>query len=171
MLGRHVIALPQPSSGDAQLAASIDTLRGPSDKGQMIAVHVLYAECRCSQRIVDHIALSARPSFVHEIALVVGPGALLDDKLASRGIRVVHVASDELERRYHVVAVPMLIVEGPNSAIRYAGGYTTEKQGLEPRDLEIIAEARVTKTQQALPILGCAVSEKLKKQLDPTGLL
>jgi len=172
MLGRHVVPLPRPSADDAALAAALVALRPPESATRFFAVHVLFAECRCSQRIAEHLLASTRPPEVSEAVLLVGENASLEASLRSKGFGVRRVDVDELDRRYHVKAVPILVVLAPDGAVRYAGGYTTSKQGPDPRDLDIIARARDEKTLlKALPVFGCAVAEKLRSRLDPTGLL
>jgi hypothetical protein len=133
---------------------------------------VLFAECRCSQRIAEHLLASTRPPDVSEAVLLVGENAELEASLRSRGFGVTRVGVDDLDTRYHVKAVPILVVLAGDATVRYAGGYTTSKQGPDPRDLEIIAQARTEGTLlKALPVFGCAVAEKLRSRLDPTGFL
>jgi hypothetical protein len=172
MLGRHVVPLPRPSADDAALAAALVALRRPEDATRFLAVHVLFAECKCSQRIAEHLLASIRPPNLSEAVLLVGENPELAAKLRAEGFAVTRVDIDELHTRYHVKAVPILVVLGPDATVRYAGGYTTTKQGPDPRDLETIARARTEGTLlKALPVFGCAVADKLRTRLDPTGLL
>lgn len=172
MLARHLVPLPRPSRDDVALAALLQPVRGELGASpRWSAVHVLYTSCKCSQRIADHLLSSQRPADVAETVLLVGTDAKLSDKLRARGFRVVETDANELEERYHVKAVPLLVVFGADSAVRYAGGYTERKQGPEPSDLSIIARARTDSTLRALPVFGCAVAEELRTRLDPTGVL
>jgi len=172
MLGRHVVPLPRPSADDTALAAALTSLRRPENAARFFAVHVLFAECRCSQRIAEHLLTSPRPPEVSEAVLLVGENAALEASLRAKGFGVTRVDVDELDTRYHVKSVPILVVLAPDATVRYAGGYTTSKQGPDPRDLDIIARARTEGTLlKALPVFGCAVAEKLRSRLDPTGLL
>jgi hypothetical protein len=172
MLARHVVPLPRPSANDTALAAALLALRRPENATRLFAVHVLFAECRCSQRIAEHLLASTRPPDVSEAVLLVGENAELEASLRSKGFGVTRVGVDELDTRYHVKAVPILVVVAADATVRYAGGYTTSKQGPDPRDLDIIAQARTDGTLlKALPVFGCAVAEKLRSRLDPTGFL
>jgi hypothetical protein len=166
---RHSVAMPRPAA-DAELARAMATLRTPAEADRWMAVHVLYADCRCSQRIADHLLSSPRPADLLERVLLVGRSAELEDGLATHGLQVVLVEPEELAARYHILAVPMLVVAAPDGSIRYAGGYTTRKQGPDPRDVEIIASARAGRAMAALPLFGCAASRKLEKVLNPLGL-
>ncbi len=169
LLVRHSVALPRPTA-DAELARSMSALRSPLDVDRWMVVHVLYGECRCSQRIAEHLLSSPRPVDVVEYVLLVGADAALEARLTVRGFRTTVVASSELAERYHVVAAPLLVVIAPSGGIRYAGGYTTRKQGPDPQDLSLVATARDERWTDALPVFGCAVSEKLQRELNPLGL-
>ena len=169
LMARHTVALPRPAVG-VELVASMASLRAPDEANRWMAVHVLYAECRCSRRIADHLASTTRPRDVTEHVLLVGRNADLEASLASRGFHVTTVEPERLAELYHLVAVPLLVVAAPDGTIRYAGGYTTSKQGPDPRDLEIIAGAKQNRPVFALPVFGCAVNEKLERSLNPLGL-
>jgi hypothetical protein len=169
LLARHVVALPRPDA-DAALGRAMASLRAPEDAKRWMAVHVLYAECRCSQRIAEHLLSGSRPPDVSERVLLVGHDADLEGRFAARGLRVVLTDSTELGNRYHVAAVPLLVVVAPDDTVRYAGGYTTQKQGPDPQDLQIVSDARAGRSSTTLPIFGCAVSARLKSSLNPPGL-
>ncbi len=169
LLSRHLLALPRPSA-DAAFARSMASLRGPADEGRWMLVHVLYAECRCSQRIADHLMTTARPTDVREHVLLVGTDADLESKLIAHGFLLARVDQSELHDRYHVDAVPLLIVAAPDGSIRYAGGYTPRKQGLDSQDLEILASTRASRVVDALPVFGCAVARRLQSAINPLGL-
>jgi hypothetical protein len=96
--------------------------------------------------------------------------AELEARLKAHGFRVVLVSANELSERYQVLAAPLLIVAAPDGSIRYSGGYTRRKQGPDPEDLEIINSLRRERSVDTLPILGCAVSEKLRAALNPLRL-
>jgi hypothetical protein len=169
LLVRHSVALPR-AKVDVELERAMAALRTPADANMWMAVHVLYADCRCSQRIADHLLTSLRPADLAERVLLVGRNTELENGLAAHGLHVVLVEPEDLATRYHVLAVPMLLVAAPDGSIRYAGGYTTRKQGPDPRDVEIVASARAGQAMATLPIFGCAVSRRLEQVLNPLGL-
>src|SRR5262245_4624506 len=72
LLGKHLVALPKPTRDDQAVATAMASLRAPGEERQMLAVHVLYAECKCSGRIADHLATSPRPRGVTERIVLVG---------------------------------------------------------------------------------------------------
>jgi hypothetical protein len=169
LLGRHLIALPRPSK-DAALARAMDSMRGPADAGRWMAVHVLYAECQCSQRIAEHLLAGNRPPDLAERVLLIGRDADLEARFAAARIAVVRTDENDAAVDYHVSAVPLFVVVGPDGVVRYAGGYTERKQGPNPRDLEILADARAGREIPTLPVFGCAVSARLRSTLNPLGL-
>jgi len=71
LLGRHLIALPRPELGAVATRAWAG-LRAPADRARWLAVHVLYAGCRCSGRVVDHLVQAPRLPAVSEVVLWVG---------------------------------------------------------------------------------------------------
>ncbi|RYZ01280.1 MAG: hypothetical protein EOO73_36130 [Myxococcales bacterium] len=160
LLAKHVVALPAPST-DARLSRSLGELRragGPD----WLAVHVLYAECRCSQRIVAHLTTTERPRGWQEVVLWVGQAA--PEPALSRAFDVRRVSEQQLAR-WGVESAPLLVALGPDGRVAYAGGYTDRKQGPDIRDLRILSAAESGGALSSLPVFGCAVSERLKSAL------
>ena len=173
LMARHELALPSPAADDPALQRAVNEL-SPSDVGSTATdwsvIHVLYAQCRCSQRIVEHLVGRERPVGIREQVLLVGNGAEYAAKLTSAGFSVVLATPAELKERYHVESAPLLVVADPSGRVRYSGGYTREKQGPDIRDLAIIGELRSGGTPAELPTLGCAVSDELRELINPLGL-
>jgi len=161
LLAKHVVALPAPVNNE-KLSTSLSAFRSSNAQGEWLAVHVLYSECRCSQRIVLHLISTLRPAGLEEVVLWVGKGA--PDPALDRGYRVKRLSSVELAR-LGVEAAPLLVVLDPENHVRYAGGYTDRKQGPVIEDLRILAEARHASMLASLPVFGCAVSDRLKRAL------
>ena len=169
----HLYALPKPTSSDAALSNAVNELRSDKEENSWLAVHVLYAQCRCSQGILRHLASGPRPASVVEKVLLVGdnPGIASELRaLEARNFRIVTVSADELRDRYHVEAAPLMLVLGPDGALRYSGGYTDRKQGPVIRDRAILVEVMSKSEARELPVFGCAVSRELQRLLDPLAL-
>lgn len=166
LLGRHLLALPSPPPTDPVLAHEVRAL---APAGKTPVLHVLSAGCRCSQRIAAHLTSTTRPAGVTETVLLLGEDPALEKRLASRGFVVKHATDDGLAA-WHIPAVPLLVVGAADGSLPYVGGYTTTKQGYDVHDLELIAAAAHGRPTP-LPLYGCAVSEGLKRDLDPTGAL
>lgn len=166
LLARHTIALPAPSAEDPALAEVVRATRARSSTGWAM-LHVLYADCRCSQRIVDHLLGSRRPQGVDESVLLIDDDGKLTGRLRAGGFRVTAVTAAQLRDELHIQAVPLLVISDVEGTVRYAGGYTSTKQGADIRDLAIFAQLLAERTPDTLPMLGCAVSEELKAVLNP----
>jgi hypothetical protein len=162
LMAKHVIALRAPAP-DARLGAALGALRRPEDRGRFLAVHVLSGECRCSHLVVEHLASTVRPRGYVELVLWVGEEPP-PDALAERGFVVRRVVARDLDA-YGVESVPMLIALRPSDEVRYVGGYTTRQQGPVIEDLAILEAARAELRVPSLPIFGCAVGERLRREL------
>jgi hypothetical protein len=169
LLGRHLIPLPRPPN-DLALAQAMSSLRGAGAAGRWMMVHVLYAQCACSQKIADHVLAGGRPADVTERVVLIGHDAGLEARFAEIGWPIARVTEGDAATRFHVVAAPALVVVAPDNSVRYVGGYTERKQGPDPRDLAILAAARTGRDVSPLPIFGCAVSARLRSSLNPLGL-
>ena len=160
LLARHLLAMPTPTR-TARLGQHLLALRGTAPPA-WLAVHVISSECRCSQRIVSHLLDSVRPAGWSEIVLWVGdlaPSVDLTRRFDVRRVTAADLATYEIE------AAPLLVAVAPDGAVRYAGGYTDRKQGPVIHDLELLAAARSAIEIPALPLFGCATSERLQRAL------
>jgi hypothetical protein len=158
----HSYALPVPVP--QQLKVERDA------QGRWLLLHVLYARCRCSQRVLDHLfARRALPDAAERIVLV-GTHDELAQRGRAAGFSVEAVTPEQLVERYALSAVPALAVVAPSGRVEYLGGYTERKQGPELEDLHIYERVRAGTRMGALPLFGCAVSETLRSQLDPLSL-
>lgn len=170
----HLYTLPKPGATDAVLLSAIRGLRGERDTERWLAVHVLYASCRCSLRVLEHLARGRRPEHVSEKLLVVGDAGELAGvrrMLAPAGFDVTRVTPEELRAHFHVQSAPLLLVVDPGDVVRYAGGYSDRKQGLRLRDVEIIRDLVAQRRPEELPLFGCAVSRELQSLLDPISVV
>ena len=166
-------ALPKPDVKSQALERALSSLRSQSGEQKWLAVHVLYAQCRCSRNILEHLAASRRPAGFSEKVLLVGERRELDPllrRMSDRGMDVRRTTVTELQSKFHVEAAPLLLVVDPRGTVRYSGGYTERKQGLDVRDAEIMARLARQQAVAELPLFGCAVSDGLRKLLDPLQL-
>jgi len=170
LMASHWYTLPTPDRADAALEDALGELVPPHADGSWVAVHVLYSQCRCSQRVFDHLFESQRPDGLHETVLLVGEDASIEARAASAGFDVWVVSPPELESRFGIVSAPLLLVLGPDAGLRYAGGYTERKQGYDVQDLKIVESLRRGDDPAGLPLYGCGVSKELQQLLDPMGL-
>lgn len=190
LMAGHWVPLPMPAVAEERLEAALGALElgefedgefedgaaQPDDVAASIGErgwslhHVLYADCRCSRRVVAHLLASQRPQDVREVALVVGDAPDLAAACREAGFEVVALTQVELEERLGVVAAPLLVIADAAGRSRYVGGYTDRKQGLVLRDLEFLGRLRAGERVESLPVYGCGVSRSLQDALDPLGL-
>jgi hypothetical protein len=164
----HWYALPHPDQRDAQLAAGLaELLRG---RAGWATVHVLYTECRCSQRVLAHLAESERPAGVHEVVVLVGDDAAVAARLRARHYTVVPVSPQALFQRFGIEGAPLFVVVDPAREVRYIGGYTRRQQGPDIQDLSILRELQAGSHPAGLPVFGCAVSKRLQDLADPIAI-
>ncbi|MEZ4362618.1 MAG: hypothetical protein R3B48_20675 [Kofleriaceae bacterium] len=163
----HWFSLPHPERRDDRLAAGLhELLHGTSD---WAAVHVLYTDCQCSQRIIDHLESSKRPEKIHEVVLLVGDDPSIERRLAGKSYEIVRLTPDQLGARFGIIGAPLFVFVDPERTVRYIGGYTQRKQGPDIRDLAIMTEVQAGVAVADLPLFGCAIAQRLKELADPSA--
>ena len=172
----HVIALPAPAHDDGRLALAMRSLPG-AVPGRWTALHVLYQDCGCSARVFARlIGRHARADLNEEVLFVRdAPRADADvEQTAQRargaGFHFQSVTPAELQQRYAIESVPLLVVADAGGQVRYSGGYTEKSGAVEVEDAEIIDGVRAGRTIQPLPVFGCAVSSRMQEAIDPLRL-
>ena len=166
----HWVTLPKPEREDSRLLDALAELRRSGEEERWLAVHVLYAECRCSQRILDGFGAQARPAGAVEKVLLVGRHPGFEATARRLGFDLRLLEARELQERFAIESAPLLLVVDPSGALRYAGGYTARKQGLAPQDAQVIAALMEGEDPGELPLYGCGVSRELQALLDPLGV-
>ncbi len=165
----HWYTLPRPATDNPQLQRAFAALRGDEFDGWQI-VHFLFVECRCSQRILEHLVDDPRPAGVLETIVLVGDDGPFQERATALGFRVLVTTPEVLAAKYGVTGAPLFAVADPHDVVRYLGGYTDRKQGLDVRDTAIIADLQNHRATNELPLFGCATSVELQELLDPLGL-
>jgi hypothetical protein len=164
----HWVPLPTPSK-TALLDRAIGELVGPSD-GRWNMVHVLYSQCSCSARIFEYLLSRPSPTETGETVLLVEPNERFATRARERGFRVEQIKREALKERFGIEAAPLLLIADPQGVVRYAGGYTLQKQGLDYHDLEFLDRLRSGSDVAELLAYGCGVSRELQSYLDPLGV-
>jgi hypothetical protein len=171
----HQLTLPRPATSSSQLARALAAAGPGAMRGRWSTTHVLYAQCQCSQRIMTHLLRRGAQRDLFERVLLIDAGLQgaappFAAAASSRGYALELLTPRALEARFGIVAAPLLIVSDGRDEIRYLGGYTERKQGLDIRDQAIVAGLRRGDSSAELPLFGCAVSRSLQELLDPLGL-
>ena len=166
----HWYSLPVPARAKPELVRALAARTTANERGRFTVTHVLYAECRCSQRILEHLTHRGARRDVSESSLLIDPQPALTSQLLAAGYRVEVLRPSELQSRFAIESAPLLIVADPAQRVRYLGGYTEHKQSLDIRDGAIIDGVLAGDEASELPLFGCAVSRSLQKLMDPLGL-
>jgi hypothetical protein len=135
------------------------------------AVHVLAAGCRCSRGVAEYLASRGPVSGLQESVLLIGSDPVISRLIALRSLAETTITPGEADERYHLEGAPWLVIIAPDDSIRYAGGYSTDRN---PRggylDVSIWNAVSAGKSYRPLPAFGCAVSERVQRAIDPLGL-
>jgi hypothetical protein len=167
LLASHLVALPVPSQDNPGLMAALEQSRSAQERGRWLMVHVIYGDCPCSMRVVDHLLERELAPGTRERMLLVGEDPGLAARMRSHGYRVEEMSAQQLKERYEIEGVPLLVIADPAGRLRYVGGYTARKQGPDIQDTKILAELRADRSIASLPLFGCAVSRELREALNP----
>jgi hypothetical protein len=174
LLASHLLTLPAPAAADPVLRRGIVAHRRIQQLGRWLALHVVYDECKCSQRVLDRLLEERRPPELAERVILVTEHrearAAWIAAIPERGFELDVVTPDQLVADYHIEAAPLMVIVDPEDTVRYIGGYTPRKQADDVRDLAVIAAVRRGDTVEPLPTFGCAVGRALNDKLDPLGI-
>lgn len=140
-------------------------------------LHFVTPACSCSNSIIDHLLdrgpLPAQDA--QEMVYVIDGGeSLWSQRLSEKGFRVQAISTERLEKDYadSLRGVPLLVIFDRTQTVRYAGGYTDQQiTPFSKIDVKsFLDNVRDGEALVALPVKGCAVSQKYQKILDPLGL-
>jgi len=135
------------------------------------AVHILAANCACSRAVAEHLIARGPLRNLKETIVLVGTDHELQRRLQSAAIAVTSMSADEAGGRYGLHGAPWLVFIGPDGAIRYAGGYSAERNARDGyQDVRLWNTLRAGGATAPLPAYGCAVGKRLQRNIDPLGV-
>lgn len=164
LMVNHTIAMPMPDDL-RRLEQGVTEWLGRGDA----VVHVLYANCSCTDRLVDHLVTRGPVLADREVVVFVGTPQPSHERLATVGFEWHEWSQSDLTERTGVEAAPVLLVRQHNR-MDYVGGYFRYPAATRPLDEQIIADTAAGAPPKPLPIFGCAVSPRLRETVDPLGL-
>ncbi len=159
--------LPLPRSEAARVPAGLASLEPGGAPASLVAFHVLDSKCRCSRRVVDGLVSRHPLAGVVERVVLVDDDEAIRTRLLGAGFSVTTVPASELESRFAIQGAPVLLVASRDGRLVYEGGYTTNKQGFVLEDKRIIQESEAGRAPAPLPVFGCAVTSKLRRERNP----
>ena len=168
LMVNHVIALPEPGDVEA-LSAAVASLRTEGREAPLV-VHIVADGCSCTDSLFQHLLDRGPRAGLDEIVLFVGDDPQRERAVLARGYRLAVTDRDALWTDFGLEAAPILVVLEPSDALTYVGGYYRFPAAVRPLDEQVLASREAGLAHDALPIFGCAVSERLAEQIDPLGL-
>jgi len=174
LLASHLLTMPAPAPTDPVLHRGVAARRGAHQIDRWLVLHVVFDECVCSQRVLDHLLAERRPPGIAERIILVtehrAARAAWIAAIPAHGFELDVVTPEQLVADYHIEAAPLLVIVDPHDTVRYVGGYTPRKQASDVRDLAVIAAVQSGETVEPLPTFGCAIGRALNSRLDPLGI-
>ncbi len=164
LMVNHTIAMPLPSDLQRVEHGMMEWL----GRGDAV-VHILYANCSCTDSLVEHLVARGPTLVEREVVVFVGTPRPRHERLAQVGFEWHEWSQSDLTERTGVEAAPLLIVRHRNR-MDYVGGYFRFPSATRPLDASIIAETTSGVPPKPFPIFGCAVSPSLRASVDPLGL-
>jgi hypothetical protein len=148
-------ALALPSRSISSLA---------TEKHGWRAMHLLAADCGCSQKVSEYLSKRAPLEGVSEEVVFIGAADPFRNResLLARGFNAKSIRADDLEP-FAMKGAPLLIFISPRDEIVYMGGYGMGGY----RDVFIWSQLSAGALVRPLPAFGCAVGQGLKRGIDP----
>jgi hypothetical protein len=164
----HMAPLPE-TSREARTMRALLGLRTAADRE--LVVHVIAARCSCTERLFAHLMRRRPFGGADEIVLFVGDDPRKQEAARGAGFRYATVTDGQLQERFALESAPVMFVFDRRDRLRYAGGYFNHPSTVSPLDEDIHGRLIRGEAPPPLPVYGCAVSARLKDQLDPLGIV
>jgi len=160
----HTVAMPM-SSDRALITRTVASLSQQPDS----VVHFIPADCSCTDGLVRHLAArSARPQ-LDELVVFVGQPDPHHLALGDKGYRTDTWSAETLFERTGLEAGPVIAIQQAGTT-RYLGGYFEFPAAVRSLDESLIDDVSHGDSPAALPLFGCAVSDALRRSVDPLGV-
>ncbi len=119
--------------------------------------HFLTEDCRCSERLIEHLASRHPRTGQHEVVVWMGKKQHRLNELASLGYEV---RSESDVEQSGVLAAPWLLVREANGRVVYSGGYEPAPHW----ESRILFHIDHRTRQASLPTTGCATSRAMRAE-------
>lgn len=164
----HSRALPGPETA---VGTRLLGLRPRDAASRPFRIHVIPDGCSCTRRLLEHLLAQGPFSGNRELILFAGEQPAWARAAAARGFAWHAIGPEALARDYGIEAGPVLLAYDASGRLDYLGGYFDHPAAREPRDQALQARLLRGERPEPLPIFGCAVSPRLRRSLDPLGLV
>lgn len=119
--------------------------------------HFVTEDCRCSERLLEHLSSRAARRDQHETVVWMGKRHNLLNDLVALGY---DVKTEKDVEQTGVLAAPWLLVRESNGAVAYSGGYEPAPHW----ESRILFHVDHRMRQAALPTTGCATSRAMRAE-------
>jgi hypothetical protein len=140
--------------------------------GSWQAVHILKADCPCSESVSKYLLKRGPQKDLNEQIWMMGENATWETSLKQSGFVVQHHDAEQVAAQLGVQGGPWLLIISPKGEVAYSGGYAPQRPGPSTVicDLALWQAVSHGHTVQAYPAYGCAASCWLRKTIDPLGM-
>jgi hypothetical protein len=167
-MATHAVSLPLPAEVSA-LGAEIARVSG-AGTGRWVYAHVIPDRCSCTASLLKHLLARGPLEGASEAVFVLGDQVPFEKELEARGYKVRRYGQDEFVGKFGVEAAPLLAAMDGAGKLRYVGGYFRTSATQDPQDGEILRKLGQGESVVPLPLYGCAVSQRLRRYIDPFGV-
>ncbi|HTV00034.1 MAG TPA: hypothetical protein VMF13_05830 [Luteitalea sp.] len=161
----HYVALAGPA------ASEVARLDDAHDHDGWRMVHVLAADCGCSEGVGRRLASRKPQAGLVEEVWVVGDSPTLTATLRTAGFTVTTKAPEALATGMNIQGMPWLLIARDGDVL-YSGGYASRNPATvaQLEDVALWHRLQAGDHPQAFPAFGCATSRSARAAVDPLGL-
>lgn len=164
----HTAAMPAPDD-EVRLARAAAAIVGG---GRTLAyVHVIDPACSCTAGLLEHLIERGAYPEHRETILFTGDDPNLKAVAEQAGFGFVSITRAELGASLGIEVAPVLVALAPDGGLLYLGGYFDKPAAVLARDTVIHRRLLAGQDTPPFPVFGCAVSENLRKRVDPMGIV
>jgi hypothetical protein len=162
LMAGHTLPLPLVPASPGM------TMTKPGD-GRWQAVHILVADCPCSEYVARYLTHRGPRKDLNEQVWLLGGAAAWESPLEQAGFLVEHRDAEEVAAQLGIEGGPWLRLISPAGVVAYSGGYAPRRPGspTEICDLALWQAVAHGQTVEPYPAYGCAASRWLRQTIDP----
>jgi hypothetical protein len=165
----HIVAFPEPEDDKLDSVLSELWALREGSEGDYV-VHVIARDCSCTESLFRHLTDYGPAPHTEEVVLFVGNDAAKEAAARQAGYEFVSISRNALSD-IGLESAPILAVFDELGTIRYLGGYYDHPAASQPLDQRLRRSIKSGQSPDPLPIYGCAVSQRLRDEFDPYGIV
>lgn len=135
--------------------------------GQWTISHIIYENCSCTNSLLKRIIQRGPFPNAHEVIFLIGKKLPFENDLINAGFHIRRFDKETFVQQFNFEAAPILSIHNHLGDLSYLGGYFKTSAAKISLDEDIITHLYQGKNYNALPVYGCAVSERVTDLIDP----